>query len=281
MTYFHLRHTLKADYGIEVLVDSGSGLRDDPFVIEPCSAADATRTQLNLLRGLGRSRRELWRLLQVETIREVAPAVQCLGIETVKFPPNEIISEKRAYHFDVSRVDGVPFAGVPLIEWTDPRTTFSAVSQIGWLHFDGTIDNGQDNHALDISLQYSALGAKATISVYGSVNQSLEERLPEDNRAKELQSVCSQVQMMYGNAKAPWPVHLIEPFALQAFLIGEQLSVVAVAVLGQQFLKLRLTYFDDLKMRELMYETVHELARLAHTSELGPVQLRLNLTGAK
>src|SRR5262245_39801886 len=38
----NLRQSLKADFGIEVLVEGGSGLPDDPFVIEPCSAMEAT-----------------------------------------------------------------------------------------------------------------------------------------------------------------------------------------------------------------------------------------------
>jgi hypothetical protein len=41
------------------------------------------------------------------------------------------------------------------------------------------------------------------------------------------------------------------------------MTVAGVAVLGRHFLKLRLTFVDDLKMRELMRETIHELARFA------------------
>ena len=115
----NLRQLLKADFGIEVLVQGGTGLPEDPFVIEPCSAADATRTQLNLLRGLERGRGEQWRLLEAAP---VAPAVQRLRIKTVLFTRDEIINETRGYYFDVSQVDGVPDAGTPLIEWGDPRT---------------------------------------------------------------------------------------------------------------------------------------------------------------
>jgi hypothetical protein len=259
----NLRDALKADFGIDVLVERGSGQRDDPFVIEPCSAVDATRTQLNLLRGLGSGRREMWRLLQAETAREIAPLVQRLRIEAISFTPNEIISETRAYYFDISQVDGAPDAGTPLIEWTDPRTTFSAVSQIGWLHFDGAIDNSQDEDALDTSLLYSGLGAKATIYVYSSGGRSPQKLRAVERRAQELQSACNQVHASYTSAETPWPVRLAEPFALQHFLIGENISVAGVAILGSHFLKLRLTYFDDPKMRELMCDTVRELARLA------------------
>jgi hypothetical protein len=70
-----IRDAFKADFGIDVLVERGIGQGDDPFMIESCSAIDAIRTQLNLLRGLGRGRRELWRLLQAEAAPEIGPAV--------------------------------------------------------------------------------------------------------------------------------------------------------------------------------------------------------------
>ena len=172
-----LRQSLKEDFGLEVLVEGGSGLRDDPFVIERCSAADATRTQLNLLRGLGRGRRELWRLLQMEP---VVPAVQRLRIKSVLFTEG--------------RVDGVPDAGIPLIEWTHPRTTFSAISQIGWVHFDCAIDNSHDPDMLDTTLQYSSIGTNATIYAYDASDQSLREPPHAARRARELEVVCAQIR---------------------------------------------------------------------------------------
>lgn len=264
----NLRDALKADFGIDVLVERGSGRQDDPFVIEPCCAADATRTQLDLLRGLGRGRRELWRLLTAETARDIGPAMQRLRIETVSFTENEIISETRALYFDVSRVDGTPDASLPLIEWADPRTTFSAVSQIEWLHFDRAITNSQEGDALDVALQYSAIGAKATIYVFGSAVTPSQEFPLAELRAKELEKVCWGVGNQYTQATAPWPAQVVEPFAFQHFLIGEDMSIAGVAVLGSHLLKLRLTYFDDLKMRELMGQAVGALCSLARTSVL-------------
>jgi hypothetical protein len=269
-----LRQALMDDFGIEVLLERGSGQRDDPFVIEPCSAAEATRTQLNLLRGLGRGRGELWRLLQAEAAPEVAPAVQRLRIETVLFTPEQIETETRAYYFDVSRVLGVPDAGVPLIEWNDSRATFSAVSQIGWLHFDGAIDNSNTLEVLDTTLMYSALGAKAAIYVYDPSDRYSEVDPSAELRDKELKTVSDQIRAIYSNAVAPWPVRITEPFALQYFLLGENLSVAGVALPGRHFLKFRLTYFDDPKMRELMEETILELARLTLMSARGVYSLR-------
>jgi hypothetical protein len=74
---------------------------------------------------------------------------------------------------------------------------------------------------------------------------------------------------MRPNAEALGPVHTNEPFALQAFLSGEDMTIAGIAVLGPHFLKLRVTFFDDMKMRELMRETIHELAQFVQTSKLG------------
>ena len=262
----NLRQLLKADFGIEVLVQGGTGLADDPFVIEPCSATDATRTQLNLLRGLERGRGELWRLLEAQP---VAPAVQRLRIETVLFTRDEIITEIRGYYFDVSQVDGVPDAGTPFIEWEDPRTTFSATYQIGWLHFDRTTPNNQGKDVLDTTLHYSSVAAKATIYVYDSADPFTWERSPAECRAEELESVCDEIRAIQPDLEAPWPVQITEPFAFQAFLSGENMTIAGIAVLERLFLKLRLTFFDDPKMRELMQETIQDVVRLAQTAGAG------------
>jgi hypothetical protein len=262
----NLRQLLKRDFGIEVLVQGGTGLADDPFVIEPCSAMDARRTQLNLLRGLERGRGELWRLLQAEP---VAPAVQRLRIKTVLFTRDEIISETRRYYFDVSQVDGVPDAAAPFIEWEDPRTTFSATYQIGWLNFDRATLNNQSKDVLDTSLHYSSVGATATIYIYESADPFTWERSPVECRAKELESVCDEIRAIQPNLEAPWPVQIAEPFAFQAFLSGEDMTIAGIALLGRLFLKLRLTFFDDPKMRELMQETIQDVVRLAQMAGAG------------
>jgi hypothetical protein len=266
----NLRQALKADFGIEVLVQGGCGLPDDPFVIEPCSAMEATRTQLNLLRGIERGRGELWRLLQAE---RVAPAVQRLRIKTVLLTRDQIIDETRRYYFDVGQVDGVPDAGVPFIEWADPRTTFVAPYQIGWLHFDGATANNKSKYILDTSLHYSSIGAKATIYIYDFVDRLRREGLPEECRARELESVCDEIRAFQPNLEAPWSVHVAEPFAFQAFLSDKDMTIAGVAVLGGRFLKLRLTFFDEPKMRELMDETVQETVRLAQTAGAGSARL--------
>jgi hypothetical protein len=258
-----IRKALKADFGIDVLIERGVGLQSDPYVLEACSAADATRTQLNLLRGLGRGRGELWRLINVETGVGSAADLQKLRIESVRFTQQEIITETRAYYFDVSMVGGMPDAANPGAAWSDSRSRFSAEQQIGWLHFDRAIDNSGDSDRLDTSLQYSALLSKAAIYVYGSPDRSPSELSSADQRLAELHLVCEGVRLQHPGAEMVGAVVLAEPFVLQHFLIGDDMSVAGIADMGEHYLKLRLTYHDEPKMRELMSYTVSELSRLA------------------
>jgi hypothetical protein len=78
-----------------------------------------------------------------------------------------------------------------------------------------------------------------------------------------------KIRAIQPNLEAPWPVQIAEPFALQAFLSGEAMTIAGLAVLERVFLKLRLTFFDDPKMRELMQETVQDVVRLAQTAGAG------------
>jgi hypothetical protein len=200
-------------------------------------------------------------LFSVETPVGENAGVQAVRIEAVRFTDEEIITEKRALYFDITAVEGVPDAGVPVIEWSDVRTAFAAISQVGWLHFDKAIDNAVGKNSLDTSLFYSGAGAKATLYLYDP-DPSHAALSPLEVRTRELTAACSQVQSGNPLAKAPWPTLISGPFALRHYLIGGDLSVVGIAYLGRHVVKLRLTHFDDLKMRELMNSTIHDFAAL-------------------
>ena len=81
--------------------------------------------------------------------------------------------------------------------------------------------------------------------------------------------MCDEIRALQPNLEAPWPVEIAEPFALQAFLSGEDMTIAGIALLGRLFLKLRLTFFDDPKMRELMQETIQDVVRLAQAAGAG------------
>ena len=258
----NVRAALKADFGIDVRVAGGTGQRADPFVIEACSAFHAVRTQLDLLRGLGKGRRELWRLFDVETSHDEESPRQIIRIDTVLFTDTDITTERRALFFDVGAVDGLPDAEGDISVWRDPRTILELPSQVGWLHFDEAVDNAPGEDVLNASLLYSGAGAKATLYVYGLSDYVRAASSPTEMRARELAAACSQIQQVNPTAEAPWPTLVNGPFVIQYFIIGDDVSVAGIALLGQHVVKLRLTYFDDPKMRELMNATVDEFGAI-------------------
>ena len=52
------------------------------------------------------------------------------------------------------------------------------------------------------------------------------------------------------------------PFATKFLLSGRDLTVVAIAEYGPFFIKLRLTEFDDPKLRQIMAGTLQDLSSL-------------------
>lgn len=259
----NLREALRADFGIEVRIEGGTGARTDPFVIEACSAADATATQLDLLRGLCRGRRELWRLLDVEAVGDGSPTLQKVNIETVRFSADQIYSETRAYYFDVRKVDGRPNAAQPPPVWSDARSDFSAPHQLGWLHFDRAIDNAAAGTELDVTLLYSGPAAKAAVYIYGAPEIHVARQAGLDARIEELEQVSNGILHQYPQAEAPWPRSENPPFLVRYFIVGDDLSLAGVADMGRHFVKIRLTFHDEPKMRELMNGTMRDLCRCA------------------
>jgi hypothetical protein len=111
-------------------------------------------------------------------------------------------------------------------------------------------------------LQYTAWGTKCSIYVYVPFDPPPDGVSPEELRARELWSACDAVLAQQPDATMPWPPRLLEPFALQYFLVEESLSVVGIAVAGDHFVKLRLTYLDDPHLRKLMESSLRDLSDL-------------------
>ncbi len=257
-----ISETIKADFGLDVLIQSGNGTRAEPFVLEPCTAEVATAAQLNFLKGLGLGRREIWRLKAVENIRTQSANVQKVTIETVSFTDTQVISERRSYYYDLCNVDGIPDVANPPPIWFNKQVGIAAPPQIGWLHFDKQIDHSRGTGELNTSLQYSGLGSK--LALYFNKNpNTLPGEPPAERMGAEFNFSCGDVVRVNPDAEAPWPPFEFGPFLGTFFLIDQQLSLVAVTCRGDYFIKIRHTFFDDPKMRELMQQTTDELIDIA------------------
>lgn len=248
----NIRELLKQDHGIEVRICAGTGQRNDPYVVEKCSAEDAALTQLQLLRGIARGLGELWHIKEWKPC-DVGSATEVIRIEALRFTPTQIETMTRGIYFDTRAVAGDPFSLHPLTSWRGPPGSVVLPYELGWLHFDEALNNAPFTGTFDQTILYSGAGAKASIYVYvGSTTDVGGARDAELKRASAI--------LLSPELKDPWPVIEIGPFAIKFFLSGDDITAVGVAVSGLYFVKVRLTYFDDLKMRELMNTTLAALA---------------------
>lgn len=247
----NIRDRIRLDHGIDVRISAGSGRREDPYVIEDCSAAEAALTQMQLLRGLGLGVGNLWRIIEWLPC-DAGAATEVIRIETVRFTEDEIETTTRGLYFDTRAVTGQPHALHPLISWRGPSDAPVLPFELGWLHFDKALHNATPD-AVDETLFYSAPGAKASVYIY---SRQAEGRVGE--RDAELARVAAMA--FKTGMKDPWPVIESGTFALKYFLSEEDLSLVGVANYGPHFIKVRLTYIDDPKMREMMSATVGALS---------------------
>ncbi len=247
----NIRELLKRDHGIEVRVSAGTGRRDDPYVVEECGAEEAALTEAQLLRGIARGLGGLWRIIEWKPC-DVGSATEVIRIDALRFTPTQIETTTRGVYFDTRAVAGTPYSLHPLTSWRGPPDSLILPYELGWLHFDEALNNAPAAETFDQTILYSGAGAKASVHVY--VRSAADAGGARDAELKRASAVLLNPEL-----KDPWPVIEMGPFAMKFFLSGRDVTAVGVAVSGLYFVKVRLTHFDDLKMRELMSSTLKAL----------------------
>jgi hypothetical protein len=203
---------------------------------------------MQLLRGISRGLGELWRIKEWKPCA-VGSATEVIRIEALRFTQTQIEAETRGVYFDTRAVTGDPCLLHPLVAWRGPPGLPGLPYELGWLHFDQALNNTSSDGAFDQTAFYSGAGAKASVYVY--VRSVVDG---EGSRDAELERASAALPAP--GLEDPWPMIEIGPFALKFFLSGSDMTVVGVAVSGMYFVKVRLTCFDDPKMRELMMATL-------------------------
>ncbi len=247
---------LNRNPNIESIVRSGNGTRDSPFVIGPCNGNDAALAQLNVLREFGRSRRAFWR---VTTLDPVGAGVEVIGAEVVEFSAEEVTTTQWRFYFDLSAVEGSPCSLHPLLVWTGPEN-FALPYELGWLHFNGFKNNSSDPAVVDLSFAYGGPAAKATVYLY---SRSPSTKTKQAELYDALSAISGE------GVSDPWPEASIGPFLTKFLITGQDLTIAAIAELGPFFVKLRLTHFDDVKIREMMGRVIHDLSRIIKSAKGG------------
>lgn len=233
-------------------ISSGSGKKDDPFVLNGCSAHEAAQIKLNVLRDHARKNGlAFWRINGWKG-QETVGGIDALAVQHVSFTATQIERTQWSIYFDDGAVSGAPIDPRSLTAWEADDRQISLPYALGWLHFDRWCDNAPNEAAMDCTIMYSGPAAKAAVYVY---DRDAEEKSAQDE-LEEVAAVAIQPGM-----SAPWPDAHLGPFLVRFIRAGENLSLIGITQCGPWSMKLRLTHFDGPAIRELMAESIAALAQ--------------------
>lgn len=243
-----IRETLLRDWGDDLPISGGWGQsREDPIIVLSSDPTIVAKTQMQVLRGIGRGRGVYWRRLSRELLTDDKPGIERLRIESVELTPSEKITQTSAYYFDVS--------AMLVSGWEEVHSyeTFSQCRQlfpfeIGWLHI-GPFTNFEIQQAgLGVSVAYSAPGIEATLYVYDSGQRDI----PEDLTHPMVQSEFKKADTELKTANAgclPFPEPPFDGQHLsRSYQTGEDLKKITLLALTthkHNFVKMRVTWDRD------------------------------------
>lgn len=232
-----IRELLLQDFGKDLKVSGGMGNSiDDPIIIDSQSPHDASWTKLEVIRCIYARMGWHWRVQE----RSRVGALEKLSCEVKYAEGDQVITEKRNFYFELSKIDinneeVTPACGVNLGGGTGMGLPY----ELGWLHFD-QLTNYEENHpGLGVSAAYGAPFTKATIFVYNKGLQEINSG-SESLLEQEFESAMSDVVSAHSDA-----VKIAERrdgnVFFSAFEIGSAYSIVTLSVVGGHFFKVRAT----------------------------------------
>ena len=163
-----LRQQILADFGVDLPLEGGSGLLEDPYLLACESAVEAANAQLELLHILGKRRRQPWRLQGIEIAGGEDGSLIRAGIERLERHEKEVIAEQASCYFRFQQIRD-PVSVLTVADaggHVDPRSGVRLPFQLGWLHLDDATDNEADTPGLGWTVTYESAGMKGTVFVY-------------------------------------------------------------------------------------------------------------------
>ena len=267
-----IKESLFEEFGVRVRIAGGSGPKHDPFVLEACSALEATHTQLEVIKWLSRRMGYIHRLREVAAAPDVGPSVQLIAFDRAHLVGGQMQQETVACYFDHSAVTGEPHPAEPLFVWHDPRSPIMLPHEIGWLHFTNSRDYAPESEHINQSCAYHGPGAVATIYVYAHGQPA--------NSAEQMTALCkAEVEDVLAHVlAAPEGFALTHsPLTIGAFDVrilanAEDSTVIAVTCAGPTFVKARVSFQTLPTMLDRMAATLQELSNLVERARPAAVQ---------
>lgn len=248
-----IKELLKRDFGLELDIAGGTGQsKNDPIYVLSPSEKEASRTEVLVLRGLGKGRGILWRTVNIEIMSGMEVIQR--KIETKEIHESEIVSQIENYYFLRKNTElHSTNINSQNIVFIDDKVGIFYPYEISWLHYDGITDySSQGREDLGYSLSYNAPGIKATIYVYPKVSGDTVRDILE----LELATVIAEIKSIYGNDEIDhdWEARSNYDHILYYYIPKHALmetSLILIMRIGNCFVKLRCSFVDEAFMREI------------------------------
>ena len=188
------------------MISISQGDSDNPsltlIIVVASHPADASLTEMLVLRGIGKGRGILWRTLKRTHLKHEGMSLEQVKIETKAVSDAEIITQRENYYFDVGHAtpDGRPLPTA--IGYRHSRTGIVLPYEIGWLHFQSVTDNEPVTPGFGQTIAYGAPGIKATVYVYDKGRSDIPKDVSASLVKDALKSAVSDMMTVNPKAKA-------------------------------------------------------------------------------
>jgi len=235
---------LNRDFGLELKISGGYGQsRDDPIVVLDSNKADASITEMEVLRGIGIGRRIIWRTMVRIPITHMQRSLEKIQIETQQVIKNQIITELENYYFDVNIADADDKPLPTAIAYLDKKLKLELPYEIVYLHYQGMIDYESTSAGFGESFAYDCMGIKATVYVYDKNLSDIDE--PAVHRELEISSSELVAENPAASRLRKERLLKYQRLLIRTFMIDGDISILAIGTIRSKFVKLRITFDND------------------------------------
>lgn len=268
MSEMPLRLRLKADFGVELEIDGGTGKKTAPIIVTARTVEEAVATQMQVLRCIGKGRRIAWRLLSQEAA-DIAPKAVRVLIETVELTETEAITQREGYYFVLEALPAGYSESTPQARgFEDPYGELKLPYQLGWLHYDGFTDYKAKSSGLGCSGAYGGAGVKGTVYVYRADCPADADGADVEAVRREFARAVAQVVDLNPGAKPE--IEDVVPdaagrprFLYSQFELADQsISSILLTARHGRYVKVRMTWEGSgAKINELAMESLRATMR--------------------
>lgn len=257
-----LKDMLHESSGILLNISGGMGQSEtDPIVLMDQSMSGCSHTLALTLRCIGKSRGVLWKALAIDYIQTAKSSLYRAKLKVLFVTQEEVVTTLENYYFSIEcPAHDSDTLSLPVI--SDPRLPIGMPYELGWLHFDSLSDLEVDALGSGQSLAYGAPGIKGTFFQFNPVATEANNRNSEHRLNSLFDKSVSDFFQFSPAALSHNANFNIRSLKLACFRSNYDISVIGLARIESCIFKVRISYFDDPILEDLVSQTLMALEDL-------------------